>query len=86
MAEIWDQNEEIDEEHELVATDHRDRDEELVTPDEEQEVETTESTARDALAELGEDVASSPARRGHDNTPEGQATAEDEQQGDPTDG
>lgn len=67
MAEIWEQNEEIDEEHELVTTDHRDRDEELVAPEDEPEEETTEEAPRDALAELGEDVASSPARRGHDN-------------------
>ncbi|MGJ0203078.1 hypothetical protein NHL51_02795 [Leucobacter sp. gxy201] len=67
MAEIWEQNEEVDEEHELVATDHRDRDEELVDADAEQEVETDADDPRDALAELGEDVASSPARRGHDN-------------------
>lgn len=66
-AQVWDPNENIDEEHELVATDQRDADEEQVTPDDEQAVETIHEDPRDALAELGEDVASSPARRGHEN-------------------
>jgi len=70
MAELWEQNEEIDENEELVATDHRDESSEIVTPEEEQAVETTASDPREALEELGEDVASSPARRGHEGDQE----------------
>lgn len=71
MAELWEQNEEVDENEELVATDHRDESSEHVTPEEEQAVETMTDDPREALEELGEDVASSPARRGreHDREP-----------------
>ena len=77
MAEIWEQNEEIDEETELVATNQRDDAEAIVEPDEEQEVQVTTADPREALDALGEDVASSPARRGHDNR-EGEADLDDD--------
>ncbi|MGO3152695.1 MAG: hypothetical protein ACTIJJ_08765 [Galactobacter sp.] len=67
MAEIWEQNEEIDEEEELVATNHRDDVEPLIEGEDEQEIETTHETPRAAMDELGEDASSSPARRGHDD-------------------
>lgn len=74
MAQIPRPNEELGEEEELVETDHRDAARENVTPDEEQPVETPEESPREALEELGEDVASSPARRGQrDEDPEGEA-------------
>lgn len=72
MADIWDQNEELDAEEELVVTDLRDdRDEAAVDADAEAvTVDDAEippgETPREALEALGEDVASSPARRGHE--------------------
>lgn len=68
MTDPWKQNEEKREDEELVVTDHRDGDEPIVTADEEPSIEMTQGTARETLQEQGEDVASSPARRGHDNT------------------
>lgn len=73
MAELWEPNEEIDENEELVATDHRDEPSEHVTPDEEQAVEATTDDPREALEKLGEDVASSPARRGHEGDQDSEA-------------
>lgn len=70
MAEIWEQNEEKGPEDELVVTEQRDAERPAVDPDDEQAIETTESDPRDALEELGEDVASSPARRGHEDPEE----------------
>lgn len=66
MAEIWEQNEEVSEDEELVVTDHRDAQEPTVLPEDEQSVEATTDDPREALEEQGEDVSSSPARRGHD--------------------
>lgn len=65
MARLSDHNEDIDKETELVSTSHRDRSEAIVPLDEEQDVETPHEDPREALEELGEDVASSPARRAH---------------------
>lgn len=70
MADLSEPRDSIDAEEELVITDHRDRDEPYITPDEEEGIEVVEETPREALQEQGEDVASSPARRGHDNAPE----------------
>lgn len=67
MAQLWEQNEEKNEEEELVVTDHRDSEEPAITSDDEQIVEVTTSDPRDALGELGEDVSSSPAQRGHED-------------------
>ncbi|MFC5337672.1 hypothetical protein [Leucobacter denitrificans] len=67
MAEIWEQNEEISEDEELTVTDHRDEAEPKVSPEEEQAVEVTTDDPREALEEQGEDVSSSPARRGHED-------------------
>ncbi len=67
MAEMWEPNEEIDENEELVATDHRDEDLPEVDPEDEQLVETTADDPRVALEELGEDASSSPARRGQED-------------------
>lgn len=64
MAEIWEQNEQKNEEEDLVVTEHRDEPRPNVTADEEQSVETTTDDPREALDALGEDVSSSPARRG----------------------
>lgn len=72
MAQIWEQNEEIDENEELVVTDHRDEAEPAVGPEDEQAVETATGGGRAPLEALGEDVASSPARRGHDAPPHGE--------------
>lgn len=69
MARIWEQNEELGEEDELVVTEHRDADEPAVESADEQAVETALGGGRNPLEELGEDVASSPARRGHDAPP-----------------
>lgn len=71
MARLGDQNENIDQETELVSTSHRDREDELVRPDEEQDLETLHQDPREAMEELGEDVASSPARRAHGDPQEG---------------
>lgn len=67
MAQIWERNEEKNEDEELVVTDHRDESEPVVTPEEQQAVETPSGDPRNALDALGEDVASSPARRGHED-------------------
>lgn len=61
---IWEQNEEKSEDEELAVTEHRDAEEPAVAPEEEQGVETNVDDPREALEELGEDVSSSPARRG----------------------
>lgn len=67
MAQLWEQNEEKDEEEELVVTEHRDAPAPAVPPEEEQAVEVPEGEdPRDALDALGEDAASSPTRRGHE--------------------
>jgi len=73
VAQIWEQNEEKDEDDELVVTEHRDEAEPAVEPEDEQAVETTEPDPRAALDELGEDVSSSPARRGHEDIEESEA-------------
>ncbi|WP_416446636.1 hypothetical protein AB3K78_04860 [Leucobacter sp. HNU] len=70
MAEIWEQNEEKGPEDELVVTAQRDSGRPAVEPEDQQAVETTEPDPRDALEELGEDVSSSPARRGHEDPEE----------------
>ncbi|WP_449278843.1 hypothetical protein [Leucobacter sp. GX24907] len=68
MANVWGQNEEKNEEDELVVTTHRDEPDPAVTPAEEQAVEVPEGEdPRDALDALGEDVSSSPARRGRED-------------------
>ncbi|MBS3181762.1 hypothetical protein [Leucobacter manosquensis] len=66
MAEIWEPTDEIDGDEDLTVTDHRDEDRPLVSADDEQAVEVTSDDPREALEELGEDVASSPARRAED--------------------
>lgn len=66
MAEIWEPTDEIDGDEDLTVTDHRDEDRPLVSADDEQAVEVTTDDPREALEELGEDVASSPARRAED--------------------
>lgn len=67
MGTVWDNNEELDAEQDLVATDQRDAD--FLSPDDEAlQVETSADSAREAMQELGDDVASSPARRGHEPT------------------
>lgn len=66
MAEIWEQNEEKTEDEELVVTEHRDAREPSVSPEAEEAVEVPPGeNPREALEELGEDVSSSPAQRGH---------------------
>lgn len=64
MADTWDNHEDLSADDDLVVTDHRDREEPLVEPDEETGVESAAGSPRAALGELGEDVSSSPARRG----------------------
>lgn len=64
MGRLWEQNEELDENDELVVTDHRDETEPAVPPEEEPSTGTTTGDPQEALDELGEDVSSSPARRG----------------------
>ncbi len=64
MAQIWEQNEKKSEEEDLVVTSHRDEDEPAVTAEDEESVETPSGDPRNALDALGEDVSSSPARRG----------------------
>lgn len=72
MADIWDQNEELDAEDELVVTDLRDEEDEAAVDEDtesvaEEDVEIPPGeTPREALDALGEDVASSPAQRGHE--------------------
>lgn len=68
MAEIWEQNEQKNEEEDLVVTEHRDNSEPNVTADDEESVETTTDDPREALEVLGEDVSSSPARRGSETS------------------
>ncbi len=67
MAEIWEQNEEKNEDEELTVAEHRDDTEPAVLPQDEQSVEVTTENPREALEEQGEDVSSSPARRGHED-------------------
>ena len=67
MSQIWEQNEEKDEEEELVVTEHRDVSEPAVTPDDEQQIEAPSDDPRSSMDVLGEDVSSSPARRGHED-------------------
>ena len=65
---IWKENEEKTSEEDLAITEHRDRDvASTAVPNTANEpaVETTAETPQEALDELGEDVASSPAERGH---------------------
>lgn len=66
MAQIWKPNEEKSEDEDLVVTGHRDEELGQAEPENEQAVEVPEDDPRSALDALGEDVASSPARRGHD--------------------
>lgn len=66
MTRNWEPNEDIDENEELVVTEHRDLDHPTTDADDEQAVETTAADPHEALEELGEDVASSPAQRGRD--------------------
>lgn len=68
MAQIWEPGEEKDENEELVVTEHRDASGPGITSEDEQGVEIPEGEdPREALEALGEDVASSPARRGHED-------------------
>ncbi len=76
MADSWKQNEEKSEEEELVVTDHRDAPEdplplgfegESAAAEEVPDEQLREGDPRSALEVLGEDVASSPARRGHED-------------------
>lgn len=70
MARIWESNESRDGDEELAVTEQRDRDRPAVTPESEPAEENPEGAEpRDALEAQGEDVASSPARRGQ-HTPE----------------
>lgn len=64
MSEMWEKNELIDEEHELVVTDHRDGDLEEGAAEDDRSVETTVSDGAEVLEEFGEDVSSSAAERG----------------------
>ncbi|UOQ59427.1 hypothetical protein MUN76_10220 [Leucobacter rhizosphaerae] len=63
MSDTGVPNEEIDEDHELVETAHRDQ-EHAVDPEHEPDTETAGLSPAEALEELGEDVSSSPAQRG----------------------
>ncbi len=72
MVDSWKQNEEKDQDEELAVTDHRDQEGLTVTADDDQTlpgpaVEQDPRGALEALEALGEDVASSPARRAHDD-------------------
>lgn len=64
MSEMWEKNEQIDEEHELVVTDHRDADLEDGASEDERSVETVVTDGAEVLEEFGEDVSSSSAERG----------------------
>lgn len=66
MGEIWDENEELGAEDELVVTEQRDRASALDSA-EETAVETTVGDPAEVLEELGEDVASSAAQRGREH-------------------
>lgn len=67
MGTVWDNNDELSAEDDLVATDHRDAD--FLEPEADaMQVETSADSPREAMQELGDDVASSPARRGHEPT------------------
>lgn len=65
MARMWEQNEELDEEEELVSTEHRDADVPLVDDEANEQLQVTTDDPREVLEDLGEDVSSSPAQRGH---------------------
>ena len=69
MIDSWKQNEEKNEDDELAVTDHRDQEGLTVTADDDQTLPASaaEQDSREALEALGEDVASSPARRAHDD-------------------
>jgi len=68
MAQLWEQNEERDENEELVVTEHRDDSEPAVPPEDEPSTESDAEEPQSSLDELGEDVSSSPARRGRSGT------------------
>jgi len=69
MVDSWKQNEEKGQDEELAVTDHRDQEGLTVTADDDQTlpVPAAEQDLHEALEALGEDVASSPARRAHDD-------------------
>lgn len=69
MIDSWKQNEEKNEDDELAVTDHRDQEGLTVTADDDQTLPASaaEQDSREVLEALGEDVASSPARRAHDD-------------------
>ena len=79
MTDPWKQNEEKSEDEELVVTEHRDDAVAPLDSEDETSIEMTQDTTRETLQEQGEDVASSPARRGHDNTVEGAGSDQDEE-------
>lgn len=64
MTGMWKPNDEKNEDEELTVTEHRDTNAPQVEPDDEQAVEMPEESLEATLESLGEDVASSPARRG----------------------
>lgn len=66
MAKLWKPNEEVDEDEELVVTDHRDKEAGIQPPDTQPPEETLETRGGEVLDEYGEDVASSPEQRAMD--------------------
>lgn len=66
MVDSWKQNEEKDQDEELAVTDHRDQEGLTVTADDDQTLPAP-AAEQDPREALGEDVASSPARRAHDD-------------------
>lgn len=70
MGKLWKPNEEINEEEDLVVTDHRDKDAGIEPPDTQNPEETIETDGSEVLEEYGEDVASSPEKRASTIRPE----------------
>ncbi len=77
MAKLWKPNEEVNEEEDLVVTDHRDKEAGIQPPDTQAPEETLEPRGDDVLEEYGEDVASSPEQREREVSPDTESVDED---------
>ncbi len=78
MAKLWKPNEEVNEEEDLVVTDHRDKEAGIQPPDTQPPEETLEPRGDDVLQEYGEDVASSPEQREREVSPDTESVDEDQ--------
>lgn len=76
MAKLWKPNEEVDEEEDLVVTDHRDKEAGIQPPGTQPSEETMQTQGDEVLEEYGEDVASSPEQREREVPPDTESVDE----------